>query len=143
MKALYNLYPDLTFEVENDLLVDVLQEVSYLKNAIGHEPCGKCGCEDVFPVCRQVNEDVYFELKCNGYVNKDGKQLATAPDFRNGDRPCGAVLQLGVNKNKQKTVYKKKMVTDSDGKAVVKDGKGQYKPDNGWVRYNPTTKTVE
>lgn len=144
MKALYELYQGLTFEVEADYLGEILDEVSYIRNAIGYEPCGKCGSEHVFPTSRQVGDDVYYELKCHGYVDKDGKALAVAPDFRNGDKPCNAVLQIGQNKNKKKTLYKKKMETDSDGKAVTgSDGKGKYKPNNGWVRYNPVTKTLE
>ncbi len=134
MKAIFEAYGGLKFEVEADSLREVLTEINEIETAVSHEKCGKCGSDNVFPNYRQVDKFEYFELKCHGFVTgTDGKS-----------KPCGAVLQLGVNQNKKKTLYKKRMATNEGGESLKdEDGKGKYLPDRGWVRYNPVTKKLE
>jgi hypothetical protein len=122
MKAIYKAYHHIDLEVEGATLQDILQGISQIEAAIGYEVCGKCKREFVFPRHRKAEDNDFYELVC-------------------GD--CGAVLQLGTNKE-AKTLYKKKMATDSKGKALKDaDGKGQYLPNNGWMKWNSATQKME
>jgi len=122
MKARLELYHGLSFEFESNKLQDILKEISNIETSIGWELCGKCKSNNTFPNYRQVGSDDFYEIKC---------------------RDCGAVLQLGTHKEGQ-TLYKKKMKTDAKGKAVkTDDGKAEYLPDGGWLKWNPNTKSME
>lgn len=122
MKAVFNSYNGLTIEIECANLQTLMQEVTAIENAIGHEQCGKCKSNNVFPNHRKVETDDFYELKCND---------------------CYAVLQLGQHKSDQ-TLYKKKMEVGANGKAVKdENGKAKYLKDNGWLKWNSSTKTME
>ncbi len=121
MKAIFEAYHGLKFEVEGEKLSSILKEVGGLVDAIGYEPCGKCGSDNVFPNYREVKSDAYYELKCN---------------------KCGAVLQLGQHKEGG-ALYKKKMAVDNKGKALKDGDKAVYLKDNGWLKWNNVTKMME
>ncbi len=122
MKAVFNSYNGLSIEIDGANLQEIIQAVTSVENAIGFEPCGKCKSGNVFPNHRKVEADDFYELKCNS---------------------CGAVLQLGQHKS-DSTLYKKKMEVDSKGKAVKdENGKAKYLKDNGWLKWNSNTKTME
>lgn len=115
MEALIKLNGSTTIKVEGTDLKDLLEQVTQIDDAVGFEPCGKCKSNNTAPRYRQVEEDKFYEIRC---------------------LDCGAVLQLGVNK-KGGTLYKKKMLTDDKGKAVKNaDGKSQWLPNNGWLKWN-------
>lgn len=122
MKAVYTVNSNLVLEVEGATLQDVIKGITVLDNAIGGEPCGKCKSTNVSPRYRTAEGNDFYELVC---------------------KDCGAVLQLGTNKE-EKTLYKKKMKTDNKGKAIKDaDGKGTYLQDNGWLKWNSKTKLME
>jgi late competence protein required for DNA uptake (superfamily II DNA/RNA helicase) len=122
MKAVFSSYNGLELEIEAPTLQELMQQISQIENAIGYEPCGKCKSGNVFPRHRNADGNDFYELACSD---------------------CGAVLQLGTNKE-EKTLYKKKMETDSKGKAVKdENGKGKYLKDNGWLKWNASTKQME
>src|SRR5688500_3373859 len=121
MKAIFEAYGCLKFEVEGDKLPSVMKEVGAIVDAIGHEACGKCDSEFTFPNVREVQGDTFWEIKC---------------------QKCGAVLQLGLHKEDQ-VLYKKRMKVDGKGKALKgEDGKALYLPNKGWLKWNPQTKQM-
>jgi hypothetical protein len=121
MKAIFEAYDGLKFEVEGEKLTSILKEVGGLIDAIGWESCGKCNAGNTFPNHREVGADAFYELKC---------------------RECGAVLQLGVHKEGG-GLYKKRMAVDSKGKAMKEGDKAVYLPNRGWLKWNPTTQKME
>lgn len=123
MKARYEAYNSLSFEIEGDKLPTILKELASIREAIAWEPCGKCRSDNTFPNHREVDGTHFYELKCQ-------------------EPKCGAVLQLGTHKDGG-TLYKKKMKTDDKGKAVKVDDKAQYLLDNGWLKWNPNTQKME
>jgi hypothetical protein len=122
MEALIRINGDTTIKVDAETTDILIQKLTEVRESIGHEPCGKCNSSNVYPNHRQVGEDHFYELKCTD---------------------CNAFLQLGKNKA-EGTLYKKRMTTDSKGKAL-KDDKGNaiYKPNKGWAKWNPETKVME
>lgn len=121
MKAVFKLNPSVSVEVESDNLKDLIDKISEIRESIGPEPCGKCKSENTFPNARKVGDDIFYEIRC---------------------ADCDAVLQLGTSKADQK-LYKKRLKTDNKGKAVKENDKAVYLPDNGWLKWNYKTKTME
>jgi len=122
MEALYKLSPSVTVKVEAGNMMELVDNLTSIRESIGSEPCGKCKSVDTFPNARTVSDNTFYEIRCND---------------------CGAVLQLGVNKNDKK-LYKKRMKTDGKGKAVKdKNDKAVYLPNKGWLKWNPETKVME
>lgn len=122
MRAYLRINDQIGFETSDcSTLQDTIKEVTYLRKVVGYEPCGKCKSDNIIPQHREVTKDgdtnEYYELLCLS---------------------CGAVLALGQNKE-GKTLYKKKLETNSKGKAVKDGDKAKYLPDNGWSKYNKET----
>ena len=115
MKARYSV-GEFDIEIEAPDLQTLIKEVTNLRNAIAYEICGKCKDPNTIVNWRNVDSNDFFELKCT-------------------NRSCGAVLQLGTHKE-DKTLYKKKMKTNSRGKAEKDGDKAVYLPDNGWLKYD-------
>jgi len=122
MKALFKLNDSVTLEVEAESIKDIVDKLTHIKEAIGPEPCGKCKSTDTFPQSRMVEDNTFYEIRC---------------------QKCGAILPLGLSKADQ-NLYKKRMKTDKKGKAVKdNNGKAIYLPNNGWLKWNPETKEME
>ena len=124
MEALYRINSSVTLKLDAPSLQGIIEQMTIVREAIGSEPCGKCGNTETYPNHRKVDKYNYYEIKC-------------------GDYKCGAVLQLGTNQNDEKTLYKKIMEYDENGDAVKKDGKGVYSKNRGWKKWNPETKKME
>ena len=122
MKAKYKVGANVIIEVEGDKLVDVLDQLNEVNEALGPEPCGKCGKTNTLPRVRTVGEDKFYEIQC---------------------KDCWAVLQLGIHKDASKTLYKKRAKTDGKGK-VMKDenDKSVYLPNKGWLKWDKEKKEM-
>lgn len=124
MKLIYEINPQSSVEVECPTVQEVIEKLNYLRDSVGYEPCGQCKNDYTILRHRNVGGNDFYEHVC---MNPD----------------CRAVLALGQNKE-EKTLYKKRMETNSKGKAEKNDdGKAKYLAHNGWGKYNPTTKEVE
>lgn len=122
MEAYYKVNENLTFKINGENVKSILDQLTGIYQSVGAEECGKCGSGDTRPQSRKIKDDVFYEIRC---------------------QQCEAVLQLGVSKEDQ-SLYKKKMKTDTKGKAVKdNDGKGVYLPNGGWLKWNPQTQTME
>jgi hypothetical protein len=118
MEALYKINGSTTIKVEGADTQGLIEQLTVVRKAIGHEICGRCNSADTFPNHRKVKKFNYYELKCGG---------------------CGAVLQLGTNQNDEKTLFKKVMEYDTDGTAIP----GTYAKNGGWKKWNPETKEMD
>ena len=122
MKAILKLNENVSIEVESENIVDLVSQMTDVRESIGPEPCGKCKKNNTMPQTRTIGDDTFYEIKC---------------------ADCGAVLQLGMSKGDGK-LYKKRMKTDGKGKAVKDDnGKAVYLSNNGWLKWNPEKKEME
>lgn len=122
MRVEYRVNDRLTVTAEGDKAHEIFEQLAKLQEAFGEECCGKCGGKELRFVHRVKDTFNFYELKCQ-------------------TKGCYAKLEFGKGKD---TFYPKRMVTDDKGKAVKDaDGKGQYLPDNGWMKYNRDTKENE
>jgi len=118
MKVEYKVNDHLTVVAEGDKSHEIFEQLAKLQEAFGEVCCGKCGSKYLKFVHRIQGTYNFYELKCQA-------------------KGCYAKLEFGKGEN---TFYPKRMETDDKGKAI-KDagGKGVYRPDNGWLKYNRET----
>ena len=64
-------------ELEGDSQRDIIQQISKIQEVFEEEQCGKCGSDNIRFVVRNVDDNLYYELRC-------------------GD--CGARLSFGSHK---------------------------------------------
>lgn len=107
----------ITAEFEASTQVGMFAEIASFQEVFEENKCGKCGSTDLKYIVRTVDDNSYYELKCNGKT-KEGKF-------------CRAKFSFGANKKGGGLFPKRK---DSDGK---------YLPDNGWTRWNKETNQAE
>jgi hypothetical protein len=103
-------------EFDADTQRDMFSQIANFQEVFEENTCGKCGSQDLRYIVRTVNDDEYFELRCNG-KQKDGKD-------------CRAKFSFGLNKKGGGMFPKRK---DGD----------TWLPNGGWVRWNNTTQTNE
>lgn len=77
MKALYNVNNKLQFEVEGKGQKDLFKELATIQEIFGEENCGACKKSNIKFVVRNVEDNDYYELRCN---------------------ECGASLSFGQHK---------------------------------------------
>ena len=51
-------------EAEGDAK-EVFKELSSAAEVFGQDTCGACGSKNVTPVCREVEGNTYYEMRCN------------------------------------------------------------------------------
>jgi DNA-directed RNA polymerase subunit RPC12/RpoP len=67
----------LSVELEGDGQKDIFQEISRFQEVFENTVCGKCGSENLKYVVRNVDDNFYYELRC---------------------QDCGAKLAFGCHK---------------------------------------------
>lgn len=102
-----------TAELEGESQKELFTELNRFQEVFEETTCGKCGNDDIKYVVRTVDDNQYYELRCNS-------------------SKCGARLSFGVHKKGGGLFPKRK---DADGKTWL--------PDNGWVKWNPKTEKSE
>ena len=70
----------ITAEIEGDSVRDVFESISQVQEVFGENCCGKCGNDDVKFVVRTVDENNYYEIRCNSCKAK----LAFGADKKGG-----------------------------------------------------------
>lgn len=117
MKAEYKV-GNLVVVAEGETPEAVFRELAQLQGVFEDSTCRKCDSSDLQYVVRKVEDDEFFELRC---------------------KKCGAKLTFGISKA-DKSLYPKRYVTDSKGKAVKdEEGKSIVRGKWGWTKYNHTT----
>lgn len=86
MKISYRVNDRLAFEVEGDGQKEIFKELAMLQEIFGERHCGLCKENDIRFVCRTVEGNDYYELKCNS---------------------CGGLLSFGQHK-KGATLFPKR-----------------------------------
>lgn len=94
--------------------VEIFEQLSNIQDVFGNARCGKCQCEDLKYVVREVDENKYYEIRCTN---------------------CFAKLQVGQHK-KGGTLFAKRQ-------EVNEDGERSWYPDQGWVKYNKESGKME
>ena len=75
----------LSVQLEGDSQKDIFAEISKFQEVFEEDVCGKCGSDNIKFVVRNVDDNLYYELRC-------------------GD--CGAKLAFGAHKKGGGTVPK-------------------------------------
>ena len=113
------------FEVHCDNTQEMFQKIGAISEIIrASSKCGKCGCEKIQLVHREVGKFSYFEAHC----------LA-----------CRAKLSFGTKQDADKNLYPRRVEIDpkTNEPAVDSDGRKKMLPSNGWVRWNFETNQNE
>lgn len=77
MKVHYKANDDLTFELEGAGQKEIFKELAMVQEIFGEKSCGMCKGKDIKFICRTVEGNDYYELKCAS---------------------CGALLSFGQHK---------------------------------------------
>ena len=100
----------ISVELEGETQVDLFAQLGAFQEVFDETECGKCQSENLRFQVRNVDDNLYYELKC---------------------MDCGARLSFGVMKKGGRLFPRRK------------DKEGNWRPDRGWVKWNPDTKQEE
>lgn len=108
MKVKLKIGNKLEFELEGSDQKSVFKELAMIQEIFSEEKCGMCGKSNLRFVVRTVDDNDYYELRCND---------------------CGAILAFGQHK-KTKTLFPKRK--NKDGTYMPNNGwhKWTGKPDD-------------
>ena len=70
MKVTYKVSDKLTFELDCSDQKDTFSQLSTLQEIFGENKCRSCQSEDIKFVVRTVDENSFYELKCNSCGSK-------------------------------------------------------------------------
>lgn len=104
MKVRYEISDKMTIEIEGQTQKGIFEELGTLQEVFGEDTCGKCKSQSVRFQVRVVNDNTFYELKCND---------------------CGAALSYGCHK-KGDTLFPKRK--DSEGNWLDNKGWVKWQP---------------
>ena len=102
MKVIYKASDKIQFELEASGQKELFKELSTVEEIFGENKCGLCSKANIKFVVRSVEDNDYYELRCND---------------------CGAVLSFGQHK-KGGTLFPKRK--DEDGNYMKSGGWYKY-----------------
>jgi len=91
-------FGNVTMELESDTQIGLVDEIIRHNDVFGNDKCGKCNSEQVSFTRRDVDGDLYYEIRC---------------------KKCGAKLALSQHK-KGNTLYPRRK--DKDGNYLPDNG---------------------
>jgi hypothetical protein len=97
----------ISVELDGDTQREIFSQLSSFQEVFDETVCGKCGSDDVRFVVRNVDDNLYYELKCN---------------------ECGAKLAFGVMKKGGGLFPKRK---DKEGNWLPSRGWVKYNAKTG------------
>lgn len=95
----------ISVEIEAETQVDLFQKLASFQEIFGEATCGKCGSDNVRFQTRNVDDNLYYELRC---------------------LDCGAQLAFGVMKKGGRLFPKRK---DKDGNWLPDGGWVKWNPE--------------
>tara|TARA_R110000824_G_scaffold14985_3_gene63341 strand:- start:10876 stop:11205 length:330 start_codon:yes stop_codon:yes gene_type:complete len=104
MKVQYTSGP-IKVEIEADTQIELFQQLANFQEIFAENLCGKCGSENIRYQVRNVDDNLYYELRCAG---------------------CNAKLAFGVMKKGGRLFPKRK---DKEGKWLPNGGWVKWNPD--------------
>lgn len=115
LKAIYKVRPELEFEVEAKEQKDVFRQIANIQEVFSEKVCGLCKKTDLKFVVREVEDNEFYEMRCNS---------------------CGGKLAFGQNK-KGGTVYPVRKL--KNGKPAKTEDTAPFDYESqGWHKYIPT-----
>jgi len=117
MQVQVKVSPRIIIIAEGPKETEVFEQLAQMQEVFGQQKCGKCNCEDLRFVVREIDDNKFYELRCTNIK-------------------CRAVLSFGCNKKGFTLFPKRKGEPTAEGKTT-------YLPANGWQIYNPETKMKE
>lgn len=102
MKLNYKVNDKLQFELEGSGQKEVFKELAVIQEVFGERSCGLCGKDNIKFVVRNVDDNEYFELRCD----------------------CGGILSFGQHK-KGGTLFPKRK--DESGQYIPNNGWHKWK----------------
>ena len=97
MKLKYKIADKLEFELEGSGQKEIFKELAVIQEIFGETKCGMCGSENIRFVVRNVDDNDYYELRCD----------------------CGGILSFGQHK-KGGTLFPKRK--DDEGNYLPNKG---------------------
>jgi DNA-directed RNA polymerase subunit RPC12/RpoP len=91
-------------EFDSESPKDLFSEINKFQEVFEEDTCGKCGSEDIKYIVRNIDDNQYYELRCN---------------------KCSARLSFGVNKKGGGLFPKRK---DNDGNWLPDSGWVKWNP---------------
>jgi len=104
MKASYTS-GKITVEIEFETQIELFQKLSNFQEIFEETTCGKCGSDNIRFQVRNVDDNLYYELRC---------------------ADCGAQLAFGVMKKGGRLFPKRK---DKEGKWLPNNGWVKWNPE--------------
>lgn len=105
MKLNYKVNDRLEFELEGSGQKEVFKELAVIQEIFGEKSCGLCNKDTIRFVVRNVDDNDYFELRCD----------------------CGGILSFGQHK-KGGTLFPKRK--DENGNYIPNNGWHKWKKPN-------------
>ena len=103
----------ISVDITADTAVGTFEQIALFQEVFEQTKCGKCGSEDLrFNIRTSGEGDKYYELICNN---------------------CGAKLAFGCNKEGG-GMYPQRKFGKKHAQFVA--GEANYKPDNGWTKWD-------
>ena len=118
MEASLKVTDNLTIKVEGKKDKALFKELSKVQEVFGHSKCGCCGSSDVSFVVRNVDDNDFYELRCN-------------------NNQCRAKLVFGQHKSGD-TIFPKRhwgSLSDKEKEQRGPEPPKGYLADNGWFKW--------
>lgn len=104
---------------QGETQADVFGQLASMQEIFGQQKCGKCQCEELRFVVREVEGNSFYELRC------------TNPK-------CRAMLTFGQNKEAAKKGQLFPHIKENKKKTIMggRLKEGDYLPDGGWLIFD-------
>lgn len=124
MKIQVKVTPKVLIEAEGNTHTELFAQIAELQEIFGQGKCGKCECEDLRFVVREVDGNSFYELRCQ-------------------NPKCRAVLSFGQNKDGAKKGNLFPHIKENKKGTIMGLEPGTYLPNGGWLRYDAKTQKKE
>jgi hypothetical protein len=117
MKVQMKVTDNIIVVAEGENQAEVFEELAGLQEIFGEAKCGKCGCTELRYICRNVEGDMFHELRCT---------------------KCWATLTFGLKKKPNGVLFPHRK--ENENKSIMGLEPGTKLPDNGWLKFDKEKK---